>query len=281
MKLRTFGPTGRRVPIIGLGTWQLEADDPREALRALEAGIEAGMTHIDTAELYGDGAVEQFLGRAIAGKRDRLFLVSKVMPTNASTQGVIQACERSLQRLGTDYLDTYLLHWTGKHPLAGTIRGFEQLITDGKIRAWGVSNFALDELQEAETIAGRGRMACNQVLYHLRERTIEHEIVPWCASHGVALVGYSPFAAGDFPTPGSPGYAALEAVAGRRGATVRQVTLAFLTREPHMFAIPKVGQAAHAVENAGAGELQLNKQDIAEIGAAFPVGPRRPGVPML
>ena len=161
MKQDVFGPTGRRVPVIGQGSWYIESGDRRQAVAALQRGIERGMTHIDTAEMYGDGAAEQLVGEAIAGRRDAVFLVSKVLPHNASRQGTVAACERSLRALGTDRLDVYLLHWRGPHPLAETFAAFERLQQDGKIRAWGVSNFDVDDLDEALAVAGPGRIACN------------------------------------------------------------------------------------------------------------------------
>src|SRR5690242_14421812 len=183
MERHRFGSTGRDVPVIGHGTWNIEVDDRAAAVAALRRGIDLGMIHIDTAEMYGSGAAEEIIGEAIAGRRDEVFLVSKVLPQNASRRGTVTACERSLARLGTDRLDVYLLHWRGGHPLEETIAAFEQLVEDGKIRAWGVSNFDVADLDEALQIAGPGRIACNQVLYHLQERAIEHGVLPWCERH--------------------------------------------------------------------------------------------------
>ncbi|MDR7555113.1 MAG: aldo/keto reductase [Armatimonadota bacterium] len=276
MEHRLFGPTGVSVPVIGQGTWLLERDDRREALAALRRGLDLGATHIDTAEAYGDGAVEELVGEAIAGRRAEVFLVSKVRPSNASRQGTVRACERSLRRLRTAYLDCYLLHWPGSHPLEDTIAAFEQLVAAGKIRSWGVSNFNEDELAEAVRLAP-GRVACNQVLYHLGERGIEHYVLPACARHGVALVGYSPFGQGAFRS-----HPTLEAVARRHGATPRQVALAFLVRQPGTFTIPKAGRVAHVEENARAGALRLADDDIRAIDAAFPPPrPRRGYLPVL
>jgi diketogulonate reductase-like aldo/keto reductase len=176
------------VPVIGIGTWNMERDDPAGAIAAIRRAVDLGMVHIDTAEMYGGGAVETLVGEAIAGVRDQIFLVSKVLPKNASYAGTLRACEASLERLGTDRLDCYLLHWREDLPLAETFRAFETLRTQGKIRAWGVSNFDDDDLTEALAIAGPGKIACNQVLYHLGERTIEHRVIPWCEQHGVAVV---------------------------------------------------------------------------------------------
>ena len=187
------------------------------------------MTHIDTAEMYGDA--ELVIAEAIAGRRDDIFLVSKVLPSNASRRGTIAACERSLKRLKTDRLDCYLLHWRGSYPLAETVAAFEELVGAGKIRSWGVSNFDADDLDEMLDVAGEGRIACNQVLYHLKERAIEHAVIPWCRQHGTAVVAYSPFGHDDFPSPRSKAGAVLQTIAEAHGASPRQVALAFLTRE--------------------------------------------------
>ena len=281
MKQDVFGPTGRRVPVIGQGSWYIESGDRRQAVAALQRGIEQGMTHIDTAEMYGDGAAESVVGEAIAGRRDAVFLVSKVLPHNASRQGTVAACERSLRALGTDRLDVYLLHWRGPHPLAETFAAFERLQQDGKIRAWGVSNFDVDDLDEALAVAGPGRIACNQVLCHLGERAIEHAVIPWCRQHGVAVVAYSPFGHDAFPKAASPGGRVLAEVAAAHGATARQVALAFLLRQPGVFTIPKASRAAHAEDNAGAGALVLSAADITRIDAAFPRGTRPDHLPMI
>ena len=180
MEHRPFGSTKRQVAVIGQGTWYLEQADAKTAIAALRRGLDLGMTHIDTAEMYGSGAAEEVVGAAIAGRRDEVFLVSKVLPHNASRNGTIAACERSLERLRTDRLDCYLLHWRCSHPLADTVAAFERLSADGKILSWGVCNFDVDDLEEVREIAGADRLACNQVLYHLRERAIEHAVIPWC-----------------------------------------------------------------------------------------------------
>jgi diketogulonate reductase-like aldo/keto reductase len=272
MERRRFGPLADRVAVVGQGTWQLDARKRRAAVTALRRGLDLGMTHVDTAEMYGPA--EEIIAEAIAGRRDEVFLVSKVLPRNASRRGTIAACERSLQRLGTDRLDVYLLHWRGEHPLADTIAAFEDLVTVGKIRAWGVSNFDVADLDEARAIAGDGRIACNQVLYHLKERAIEHAVVPWCERHGVAVVGYTPFGSGPFPGPRSAGGRVLQEIADAHGAMPRQVALAFLTRRPSLFAIPKAANAEHTAENAAAGDLVLSKGELARIDDAFPVGTR-------
>jgi diketogulonate reductase-like aldo/keto reductase len=280
MENRPFGSTRRQVPVLGLGTWMIEEDEPSRAQAALRRGLDLGMTHIDTAELYGDGLAEERVASAIDGRRDEVFLVSKVLPENASREGTVVHCENSLRRLRTDRLDCYLLHWRGRYPLADTVAGFEQLLRDGKILSWGVSNFDVDDLEEALDIAGPGRIACNQVLYHLNERAIEHRVLPWCEEHGVALVGYSPFGQDKFPSPRTPGGKALQEIADAHGATPRQVALAFLTRRPALFTIPKSGAPAHVAENAGADRLKLTKADLERIDAAFPRG-RKTALPML
>lgn len=279
MSLRAFGPEKRPVPKIGLGTWQMEGDDRQSAVAALRAGLALGMTHVDTAELYGSGQVEELVAEAIAGRRDEVFLVSKVLPTNASRKGTLRACEASLRRLRTDHLDCYLLHWPGSHPLADTLGAFEDLVRAGKIRSYGVSNFDKSELEAALAITGPGRIACNQVLFHLGERGIEHEVVPFCEHNAIAVVGYTPFGRGPFPPRGDA--AVLAEVARKYGATPRQVTLAFLTRRPSWFAIPKSSSADHVRENAGALGLELDATDIAALDRAFPVGKKRRGIATL
>jgi diketogulonate reductase-like aldo/keto reductase len=282
MKQRPFGSTKREVAIIGQGTWYLEHGDAETAIAALRRGLDLGMTHIDTAEMYGSGAAERLVGEAIAGRRDEVFLVSKVLPSNASRNGTIAACERSLKRLGTERLDCYLLHWRGSHPLADTVAAFERLSADGKILSWGVSNFDVDDLEEVREIAASDQLACNQVLYHLRERAIEHGVIPWCEENGVAVVAYSPLGhVGGFPEPHSAGGRVLKAIADRRKGTPRQVALSFLTRRPCMFAIPKASNPEHAEENAGAATLNLSAAELAKIDAAFPLGARPRSLPML
>jgi len=281
MQRHRFDSTGRDVPIIGQGTWYLEEGDPASAIAALRRGLDLGMTHIDTAEMYGEGAAEELVGEAIAGRRDEVFLVTKVLPQHASATGTIAACERSLSRLRTDRIDCYLLHWRGPHRLADTIAGFEELRRDGKILSWGVSNFDVRDLKEALAIAGEGRIACNQVLYHLEERAIEHAVLPWCERHGVAVTAYSPFGHGRFPGLRSAGGRVLAKVAAAHGATPRQVALAFLTRRFSLFAIPKASSVTHAVENAAAGEVRLTAAEIDVIDTAFPLRSTPASLPML
>jgi diketogulonate reductase-like aldo/keto reductase len=281
VRSRSFGRTGVALPVIGQGTWNMEHDDRRSAIAALHRGLELGMTHIDTAEMYGSGEVERLVGEALRGKRERAFVASKVLPANASFRGVIGACEASLRRLAIAVLDLYLLHWPGEHPLEDTIRAFEELRQKGKIRFWGVSNFDERKLSAAVRIAGAGAVACNQVLYHLRERAIEHRVIPFCEEHDIAVVAYSPFGSGDFPSAESQGGRVLEVIAKARGVTARQIALAFLVRESPLFAIPKASRAAHVEDNAGAGEIELTPDEIARIDEAFPRGRARRGVPMI
>ena len=279
MREAPFGPTGRSVPMIGQGTWRLD-DRPRAAaIDALRKGVDAGMLHVDTAEMYGEA--EPLVADALADRRDEIFLVSKVLPHNASRARTIAACERSLARLKTDRLDCYLLHWRGQVPLAETIDAFEALVAQGKILSWGVSNFDVADLEDARAIVGPGKIACNQVVYHLGERAIEHAVIPWCEANGVAVVAYSPFGSGAFPRTDSSAGSVLEAVAAETGATPRQVALAFLTRRASVFAIPKASTAAHALDNAAAGDLELDGGQIARIDAAFPRGPKPRHLPMI
>ncbi|MDY0912279.1 aldo/keto reductase [Rathayibacter festucae] len=279
MEHSPFGRPPSEVSVIGQGTWYIDDAHRPTAVAALRHGIDSGMTHIDTAEMYGDA--EPVVGAAIAGRRDEVFLVSKVLPSNASRAGVVAACERTLTRLGTDTLDCYLLHWRGSHPLEETFAGFEQLREQGKIRSWGVSNFDVDDLEEAWRSGGEGHLACNQVLYHLEERAIEHAVLPWCERQGVAVVAYSPFGHDRFPDPRTPGGRVLEQIAAEHGASARQVALRFLVRRPAVFAIPKASTVAHAADNAGAGALKLSTAELDRIDAAFPRGPRPRRLPML
>ncbi len=270
MELRPFGNPSRQVPVLGLGTWNLERDDRASAIAALRRGIDLGLSHIDTAEMYGSGKVEAIVGEALRDLRDRVFLVSKVLPSNATYDGTLEACERSLKLLETDRLDCYLLHWPSSHPLEGTIRAFEKLLKDGKIRSYGVSNFDVKGLENAVRLAGPGKIACNQVLYHLSERTIEREVLPWCEERGIALVAYSPLGAQRFRSG-----KVLDEIAASRKAAPRQIALAFLIRRKGVFAIPKSGSIAHLEENAAAASLTLTDDEVRRLDAAFPAGPWR------
>ncbi len=279
---RLFGPTRRSVAAVGQGSWKIEASAAESAVAALRRGIDLGLTHIDTAEMYGAGTAEEIIGTAIAGRRDEVFLVSKVLPGNASKRGTLAACEKSLRRLRTDRLDCYLLHWPGSHPLQDTIAAFESLVRDGKILSWGVSNFDVADLDAVAAIAGKGHPACNQVLYHLQERAIEHRVLPWCRRHGTAVVAYTPFgqssAAFDSRTP--PGRV-LHEIAAAHQATARQVALRFLLRHPETFVIPKASTLQHVADNAGALTLALTEDELARIDATFPRGAPPRGLPMI
>jgi diketogulonate reductase-like aldo/keto reductase len=279
LRQQKFGSHGPNVSVIGQGTWYIDHGNRKNAVAALRRGLDLGMTHIDTAEMYGDA--ELVVADAIAGRRDEVFLVSKVLPSNASRRGTVIACERSLKRLKTDRLDCYLLHWRGSYPLAETVAAFEQLAGEGKIRSWGVSNFDTDDLDEMLAVAGPGRIACNQVLYHLQERAIENAVLPWCERNGVAVVAYSPFGHNDFPQSRSKAGETLQAIADAHRATSRQVALGFLTRNASVFAIPKASSEAHAADNAAAGKLKLGENEITALDKAFPRGPKPRGLPML
>jgi diketogulonate reductase-like aldo/keto reductase len=275
VRKQRFGRLQHEVSIIGQGTWNLERSDPASAIAALRRGMDLGMNHIDTAEMYGDGAAEELVGAAIAGRRDEVFLVSKVLPQNASRLGTKKACEQSLARLKTDRLDCYLLHWRGPHPLEETFAAFEALRAEGKIRSYGVSNFDVSDLEEAWKVAGESNIACNQVLYHLQERAIEHAVMPWCEQHRLAVTAYSPFGHNDFPGKHTAGGRVLAEIAKAHDATTRQVALAFLTRQTSIFAIPKASSVEHVEENARASAIHLLQAEIARIDAAFPRGRRR------
>lgn len=275
MKHRRFGPLAVDVPIIGLGTWQLDVGDRESAIRAVRHAIDLGMTHIDTAEIYGQkGAVEELLGEALAGYRGEVFLASKVHPDHATYAGTLLACEKSLRRLRTDRLDLYLLHWLGGQPLEETIRALETLVHDGKIRAWGVSNFEVNELERAIQLAGAGRIACNQVLYNLEERNVEHIMSVFCERHHIALVGYSPLGGGrPLARLGTPRGDVLASIASRFGVSRRAVVLAYLTRRDGTFVIPKSVSLEHLDALAKAGDLTLESEDIRRIDELFPLGP--------
>jgi diketogulonate reductase-like aldo/keto reductase len=248
----------------------IETDPEARAIEALRLGISLGMTLIDTAEMYGSGRAEEVVGKAIAGHpREKLFLVSKVLPSNASYDGTRKACERSLLRMGIQQLDVYLLHWPGSHPISETMRGLESLVRDGMTRLIGVSNFDVDELETAQRALKNEPLAWNQVLYHLGDRGIERKLIPYCRQNGITVMGYSPFGHRSFPKPSSKGARVLADIAARAGRTVRQVVLNFLTRDG-VFAIPKSGDPEHVRENAGAMGWRLSAEDTAAIDRAFP-----------
>lgn len=281
MQKRRFGAASREVAVIGQGSWYIEHAAKADAIAALRRGVDLGLTHIDTAEMYGSGEAEMIIAEALKGRREEIFIVSKVLPSNASKAGTKRACEASLKRLGTDRLDCYLLHWRGQYPLAETFAAFEELKRDGKILSWGVSNFDESDLAEALGVAGPGKIACNQVLYHLEERAIEHAVIPWCEKHDVAVVAYSPFGHSGFPDAASKGGKVLAEIARAHGASPRQVALAFLTRKPSLFAIPKAARLAHVEDNAKAGGLTLSTTEIERLNQAFPLGKKPRGLPMI
>jgi diketogulonate reductase-like aldo/keto reductase len=279
---RIFGTTRRQVASIGQGTWKIDASAADAATAALRRGLDLGLTHIDTAEMYGSGLSERIIGKAIEGRRDAVFLVSKVLPNHASKNGTLAACEKSLAHLRTDRLDCFLLHWRGSVPLEETIAAFETLVRQGKILSWGVSNFDVQDLDEVAATAGPGHPACNQVLYHLQERAIEHAVLPWCREHRSAVVAYTPFgqSPGIFAGHSKSGRV-LREIADSHGATPRQVALRFLLRNPETFVIPKATDIAHVTENAAAYTVELSDSDISKIDATFPLGKAPRGLPMI
>jgi diketogulonate reductase-like aldo/keto reductase len=273
---RKFGWTGVDVPVIGMGTWTMEGrsgDAKRRAIEALHLGVDLGMNHIDTAEMYGNGRTEELVAEAVDGQREQVFLVSKVLPSNASYEGTLKACERSLKRLKTNFIDLYLLHWpSSQHPIEETMRAMEKLVDEGMIKFIGVSNFDVEQLREAQNALMKHRIACNQVLYHLAYRGIELDLLPYCAKNEIAIVGYSPFGHGNFPSSHSKGGKVLAEVAKRHNRTVRQVALNFLTHDSNLFTIPKAGNPDHIRENSGAvGNWKLTDEDIAAIDRTFPL----------
>lgn len=278
MSTKAFASSGILVAAIGQGTWRMGRDPERE-VAALRRGLELGLTHLDTAESYASGASEEVVGRAIEGRRDQVFLTTKVSPSHATHDGTIRACEASLRRLRTDHLDLYLLHWPSRQPIEETMRAMEDLVAQGKTRLVGVSNFDVEEMEEARRALGRERLACNQVLYHLGERGIEARVLPYCEEHGIAVVAYSPFAQGEFPGPRSAGGRVLAEIGGHRGKTPRQVALAFLTSRPSLFAIPKASAVEHVEENAGGMDWELSAEEIAALDQAFPAPKSVRGVP--
>ena len=259
-------PSGQSVPVLGQGTWCM-AERPRhraEEIAALRGGIDLGMTLIDTAEMYTDGAAEELVGEAIEGRRDAVFLVSKVLPDNASRKGTIAACERSLRRLGTDRLDLYLLHWRGRVPLAETLDALLALQRDGKILHWGVSNFDVDDMEELLALSGGDGVSTNQVLYNLTRRGIEFDLLPWCRQRGIPVMAYSPIEQGRLV-----GHRVLREIATRHGASTAQVALTWVLRTDGIIAIPKAGTLEHVADNRAALNLSLTAQDLAELDRTF------------
>jgi diketogulonate reductase-like aldo/keto reductase len=264
---RPFGWTGVQVPVAGQGTWMIEHD--AQAVEALRLGLDLGLTHIDTAEMYGSGRAEEIAGEAIRGRRDEVFLTSKVLPSNASYEGTLRACDASMKRLGVERLDLYLLHWESSHPIGETMRALEKLVADGKVRFIGVSNFDVAQVKAAEKALRHERLACNQVLYHPWDRGIERKLLPYCTGRGIAVVAYSPFGHRAFKRN-----RVLDEAAKRHGATARQVVLQFLTRNEDVFTIPKSGNTDHVRENAGSWDFRLDAEDVAAIDRAFPAPDR-------
>jgi diketogulonate reductase-like aldo/keto reductase len=265
-------PSGEVVAALGQGTWYLGEDPRRRAaeITALRLGLDLGLTVVDTAEMYGDGAAEALVGEAIAGRRDEVFLVDKVLPHHATRAGTVRACQESLLRLGTDRIDLYLLHWRGRVPLAETLAGFADLLDAGAIRHWGVSNFDRDDMNELYGTPGGETVATDQVLYNLTRRGPEYDLLPWCAEHGVPVMAYSPIEQGRLL-----GRPALVAVADRHRATPAQVALAWVLRREGTIAIPRSAKPEHVRENAAARDIELTADDLAVLDAAFPP-PRRP-----
>jgi diketogulonate reductase-like aldo/keto reductase len=260
-------PSGESIPALGQGTWHL-GDDPRrrvDELAALRLGLDLGMTLIDTAEMYGNGASESLVGEAIAGRRDEVFLVSKVLPHHATRQGTVEACRASLRRLGTDRLDLYLLHWRGAVPLVETVQAFAELVRTGAIRHWGVSNFDVEDMDEVLAAPGGQGVETDQVLYNLSRRGIEWDLLPWCQVQGLPVMAYSPIEQGRLL-----GHPALERLAERQGATPAQVALAWVLHQEGVSAIPRSGRPAHVVENRAALDLRLDEADLAVLDRMFP-----------
>lgn len=259
-------PSGQTMAALGQGTWYLgeRSARRRDEIAALRTGLDLGLTMIDTAEMYGDGASEELVGEAIAGRRADVFLVDKVVPSNASRRGTVQACRRSLQRLGVDRIDLYLLHWRGTHPLADTIEGFAELVDAGDIGQWGVSNFDLSDMTELLE-AGGNSCATNQILYNLTRRGPEYDLLPWLREHRIPVMAYSPIEQGRLL-----GHPQVAEVAARNGARPAQVALAWLLRQEMVAAIPRSSKPEHTRENAEARDLHLTEQDVAALDTAFP-----------
>lgn len=260
-------PGGETVPALGLGTWHMGERGSNRAAEAdaLRCGIDLGMTLIDTAEMYATGGAEEVVGEAIQGRRDKVFLVSKVLPFNASRNGTVEACEASLSRLGVETIDLYLLHWPGPGPLAETLAGFEDLQRDGKIRHWGVSNFDTSEMRDLAALTGGSACATNQVLYNLARRGIEFDLLPWCAARSMPVMAYSPLEQGRLA-----GHRVLAAIAARHGVSALQVALAWVLDRDGVIVIPKAGQLDHVRQNRAALDIRLTPDDQAALDQAFP-----------
>ncbi|MFF3975805.1 aldo/keto reductase [Streptomyces sp. NPDC001828] len=282
MRLRHLGNTGRQVPLIGQGTWKLEQTDLNTAHRALLAGIDAGMTHLDTAEDYGAGRVEELLAPLIAPRRDRLFLTSKVHPDHATRSAdVMTACRNSCRRLRVDHLDLYLLHWPGHAVLEEAVAAFRDLKKQGTIRHWGVSNFGPRDLERLQEHTEDGEAVCNQALYHLAERRIEHQILPTAVQSGMSTIAYSPLGSCGFPPTGHQASVVLEAVARDHRATSAQVALAWLARHDSVLLLPRSYDMEHSLANAAAAGLTLSEDAIHALDAAYPLAPDTGVTPTL
>jgi diketogulonate reductase-like aldo/keto reductase len=271
-------PSGDAIPVLGMGAWMIgdSARDKNDEVAALRLGLDLGMNLIDTAELYGSGRSELVVAEAIAGRRDEVFLVSKVMPQNATRKGTIAACEQSLKRLKTDRIDLYLLHWRESIPLRETLEGFLALRRDGKIRHWGVSNFDTDEMDELVGLPDGANVQTNQVLYNLSRRGPEFDLAPWSRKRGIPLMAYSPVEQGALARN-----ARLEIVAARHNATAAQVALAWVMAQPGVIAIPKASKPEHVRQNVAALDIRLTPQDLAELDRAFPPPTRKRGLEMI
>jgi diketogulonate reductase-like aldo/keto reductase len=271
-------PAGVEVPVLGQGTWKMGEDRRRRAdeVAALRLGIDLGMTVIDTAEMYASGGAEEVTREAVEGRRDGVFVVSKVLPTNASRGGVMRACEASLKRLGTDRIDLYLLHWRGGTPLAETVGAFEMLKQQGKIRHWGVSNFDTKDMEELAGIASGNAVQTNQVLYNLSSRGVDFDLLPWSRERGIPVMAYSPVGQGNLTRDRR-----LLAIAKRHDASAAQIALAWTIRQPGVIAIPKAGSTAHVRDNRAALDIRLSDADLAELDSAFPPPSRRRPLEMI
>jgi diketogulonate reductase-like aldo/keto reductase len=271
-------PSGEPVPVFGLGTWMMGESEKKRAdeVAALKLGLDLGVRLIDTAEMYGDGEAEEIVGDAIAGRRDGLFVVSKVLPENSSRKGTIAACERSLKRLRTDRIDLYLLHWRGSTPLQHTLEAFQTLQREGKIRHWGVSNFDTEDMEELVALPGGEQCAANQVLYNLKRRRIEYDLVPFCHARHIPIMAYSPIEQGRLL-----GISVLKMVAERHAVTPAQVALAWLIRQPATIVIPKATDPAHMRDNLAALDLTLTEADLAALDQAFPPPQKKYALEML
>jgi diketogulonate reductase-like aldo/keto reductase len=260
-------PCGETVPSMGLGTWHMgeRIGDPAAEAKALAKGLDLGITVIDTAEMYGRGGAERVVARAIEGRRDEVFLVSKVLPHNASAKGTIEACEKSLTRMGVETIDLYLLHWPGRYPLVDTVGAFQALRREGKIRHWGVSNFDAEDMEELWQVPGGRDCQINQVLYNLSRRGVEWDLLPWSRDRDMPIMAYSPLEQGRLLNDKT-----LAGVARRLGVSPAQVALAWTLREDAVMTIPKASGLSHVEENRAAWDLMLEAQDLAELDQAFP-----------